>query len=90
MAKHFTSKGITFRSSTILNEDSQNVWNNLSKNFPDNIKVSSLNNEKIFQFKVQENENVNFESGKLQHKTELSEFLENKTKTKKTIKQKIS
>lgn len=90
MAKHFTSKGITFRSSTMLNEDSQNVWNNLSKNFPDNIKVSSLNNEKIFQFKVQENENVNFESGKLQHKTELSEFLENKTKTKKTIKQKIS
>lgn len=90
MAKHFTSKGITFRSSTMLNEDSQKVWNNLIKNFPDNIKISTLNNQKIFQFKVQENENVNFESGKLQHKTELSEFLENKTKTKKTIKQKIN
>ena len=48
-----------------------------------NIKISTLNNQKIFQFKVKENENVNFESGKLQHKTELSEFLENKTKTKK-------
>lgn len=90
MAKHFTSKGITFRSSTMLNEHSQKAWDNLLKNFPDNIEIATLNNEKIFQFKVQENENVNFESGKLQHKTELSEFLENKTKTKKTIQQKIN
>lgn len=38
MAKHFTSKGLTFRSSTMLNENSQKVWNNLIKNFPNNIK----------------------------------------------------
>ena len=88
MAKHFTSKALTFRSSTMLNENSQKAWNNLIKNFPNNIKNSKLNNETIYQFSVGENENVNFENGQLKHKTELSEFLNKKYKSTKILKQK--
>lgn len=49
-AKYYNSIGIDFRSSVCLTADSQKVWQNIQKNFPNQVSIRKINDQNIFIF----------------------------------------